>query len=73
MDYLGKRHVKSFYCNPVNPEEVKNIIAALRNSNANGLDGVPIKILKVSKDINSAPLSPIINLSLKVASHVKRV
>lgn len=64
LSYLGNRQVSSFFCSPVTPTEVENIIMGLNNTQSTGCDQIPMKLIKISSSNTKIPLSHIINLSL---------
>ena len=63
LSYLGNGQVDSFFCSPVTPVEVENIIMGLNNSNATGVDQIPMKVIKISSAYIINPLTHVINLS----------
>ena len=63
LSYLGNGQVDSFFCSPVTPVEIENIIMGLNNSNATGVDQIPMKIIKISSAYIKNPLTHVINLS----------
>jgi hypothetical protein len=46
------------------PKEIESIIKSLKSKNSHGYDGIPIKILKVSKPFITSPLTDICDKSL---------
>lgn len=64
--YLNNSISSSFFMKPVSISEVYNTIRSLKNISAAGSDNLNTKILKLSAQFISAPLSHIINLSFQV-------
>lgn len=54
----------NFYFFPVEPEEVNSVMKNLKNKNGNGLDMIPVKVLKILAPHISKHLSHLINVSV---------
>ena len=64
-DYLKK---PNFIIVPTTPEEISDLIHNLKSSKSIGLNSVPTRIMKISKEIISLPLSQLINDSISKGS-----
>jgi exonuclease III len=63
-EYLGTPSINSCYAHPVTKIEIEKIIEQLDTNKSFGLDNIPAKLLKISKDIISEPLEYLINRSI---------
>ena len=63
-DYLHNPVTNVFHFTPTNPDEINSLVINLKPTNAEGLDYMPTKIIKISSNIISEHLSKIFNLSL---------
>ena len=61
--YLKNRVPNSFLISPTTPDEIINLIDALDESKSPGPCPIPIRLLKISKELIAIPLSNICNLS----------
>ena len=55
----------TLFLSPTTKYEIENLIKSLKNTNAQGLDGYPVKIIKATAGYLSEPLSHIINHCLQ--------
>ena len=63
-DFMNSVSPFSFFIQPTTPEEISEIILALKRKNSN-LHEIPVSILVKVRNLLSVPLSKIINLSFK--------
>ena len=63
-EFLGIPNNAEFQLTTCSVDEVKKIIANLKNTKSEGLDNIPTKIIKSSNDILSHHLTRIFNLSI---------
>ena len=62
-DFLHPININSFFLNPTDETEFKNIILSLNLSNAIGANSIPTKILKLLINDVSSHLTELFNLS----------
>ena len=68
---MKKLNSENFIIAPATPEEVCDLIHNLKFSKSVGPYSIPIKIMKISKEIISLPLSQLINDSISKGSFPK--
>ncbi len=62
-DYLVNSNFNSIFLDPVNPQEVNDIIANLDESKSNDSYNVPTRLIKLARHTISEPFSTIANSS----------
>ena len=63
-EYLRGNHVKSFFFDPVTPNEIEREILSIPLNKAHGLYSCPNRILRSARHILSIPLAKLMNLSV---------
>ena len=63
-EYLPLSSSNSLYFNPTSPLEIKKIITDLKSNNSSGMDGIPSKALKCTRDNILWAIAHIFNISL---------
>ena len=63
-DYLKKPNSENFTIAPTTSDEIRDLIHNLKSSKSVGPYSIPTKIMKISKEIISLPLSQLINDSI---------
>ena len=64
IDYLKKTNPENFIIAPTTPEEIGDLVHNLKSSKNFAPYSIPTKIMKISKEIISLPLSHLINDSI---------
>ena len=67
-DYLKKPNSENFTIAPTTSDEISDLIHDLKSSESVGPYSIPTKIMKISKEIISLPLSQLINDSISKGS-----
>ena len=67
-DYLKKPNSENFTIAPTTSDEISDLIHNLKSSKSVGPYSIPTKIMKISKEIISLPLSQLINDSISKGS-----
>ena len=67
-NYLKKPNFVNFIMAPTTSDEISDLIHNLKSNKSVGPSSIPTKILKISKEIISLPLSPLINYSISKGS-----
>ena len=67
-DYLKKLNSENFIIAPTTSDEISDLIHNLKSSKSIGPYSIPNKIMKISKEIISLPLSQLINDSISKGS-----
>ena len=63
-DYLKTPNSENFIIAPTTSEEISDLIHNLKSSKSVGLYSIPTKIMKISKEVISLPVSQLINDSI---------
>ena len=64
FDYLDPPLNRTFFFDPIIPEDINLEISILQDNKAHGLYSSPVKLLKLSKRVISVPLATIFNQSI---------
>ena len=67
-EFLPPSSIKSFFLSPTNKNEIVSIISALDSQKASEPNSIPIKILKLMKNVISNQLAVLFNLSFTSGS-----
>ena len=64
-DYLKTTNTKSFFIQPITPQEINDLIANLDETKANDSYDIPVKLVKLARHTISLPFSLIANSSFQ--------
>ena len=69
-NYFSEPNVKSIFMKPTTPDEIQNIISAIKLKLSCGIDNIPSKVIKYTPKTFLKSLSHVFNLSLALGTFI---